>query len=198
MDDRKTGIDAANEHWDTFLKGAVLLGSLHGAGLLYCITALKEIASLPPLLTPREFIWLFGIGFVGAVVFYIMSSLMKVELQQALFSGESEFTKWLKPVGVISIACAQGQLIAQGYGASLSLMRKLPSPVLTGGVFGSSPSSNVTGRPVMLGGSVRALVRRRPRLADWGTCINGARLWQTAAEVCGTTVVVDFGCDVLG
>jgi hypothetical protein len=106
MNDRKNGIDAANEHWNTFLKGAVLLGGLHGAGLVYCITALKEITSIPPLMTPREFIWLFGIGLVGAVAFYIVASLMKVELQQALFSGEAEFTTWLKPVGAISIGAS--------------------------------------------------------------------------------------------
>jgi hypothetical protein len=104
MNDRKTGIDAANEHWNTLLKGTVLLGSLHGAGLVYCVTALKEVTNIPPLLAPPAFIWLFGIGLVGAVVFYIMGSLMKVELQQALFSGDAEFTTWLKPVGAISIA----------------------------------------------------------------------------------------------
>jgi len=112
MGDREPGIKAANEHWDTILKGTVLLGSIHGAGLLYCISALKEITTLPPLLTPREFIWLFGIGLVGAVVFYITSLLSKIELQQALISGEAEFTRWLNPVGVVSIIVSLLSLVA--------------------------------------------------------------------------------------
>lgn len=103
MRDKELGIKSANEHWDTILKGTVLLGSIHGAGLLYCISAVKEITTLPPLLNPRDFIWLFGVGLIGAVAFYIAGALMKMELQQALFSGEPEFTKWLNPLGVFSV-----------------------------------------------------------------------------------------------
>lgn len=99
MRDKELGVKTANEHWDTILKGAVLLGSLHGASLLYCVGALKEITSLPPLLNPRDFIWLFGFGLIGAVAFYIVSSLMKVELQQALVSEEAKFSKMAHAFG---------------------------------------------------------------------------------------------------
>jgi hypothetical protein len=91
MTDIEAGVKASNEHWETFIRGATLMLGGNGIGFGGCLTMLKDgVPSVPGLGT---FILLFGIGLLGSIAYYATLTINKVELQQAIFTGDADFTK---------------------------------------------------------------------------------------------------------
>ncbi|MGY2805609.1 hypothetical protein [Bradyrhizobium sp. USDA 4506] len=87
------GMKAANEHWESFIKGATLMLGGNGVGFGGCLTMLKDgVPSIPGL---GVFILFFGVGLLGSVGYYATLTISKVELQQAVVSGKADFSKGL-------------------------------------------------------------------------------------------------------
>lgn len=108
MPDLDTRLRAAKEHFDTLLRGALLLGTVNSAGLLTFIGMFKDYIHLPPILTPGLFVTIFGAGLLSSVLLYVGLALSKVELLQALVSEEPEFTRMLSPMTVVGAIGAFG------------------------------------------------------------------------------------------
>ena len=85
------GVKAANEHWETFIKGATLMLGGNGIGFGGGLTMLKD--GVPSIPGPGTFILSFGIGLLGSVAYYATLTINKIELQQAIVSGKSQFTR---------------------------------------------------------------------------------------------------------
>ncbi|QND70819.1 hypothetical protein [Tardiphaga robiniae] len=91
MPDMETGVKAANEHWETFIRGGTLMLGGNGVGFGGCLTMLKDgVPSIPGLGT---FILLFGVGLLGSIAYYATLTINKIELQQAIVSGQADFTR---------------------------------------------------------------------------------------------------------
>jgi hypothetical protein len=82
--DAQVRLGLLREHLDEFKKLAIALAGLHGLGLGYCISILKES---PPQLSVGIFVLLFGVGFLLAGVLYLVAAILKVEVPQAIISG---------------------------------------------------------------------------------------------------------------
>ena len=109
MPDMETGVKAANEHWETFIKGATLMLGGNGVGFGGCLTMLKDgVPSIPGL---GIFILLFGIGLLGSIGYYAALTINKVELQQAIISGRPDFTKGLTVAAWVFLVIGAGGFI---------------------------------------------------------------------------------------
>jgi hypothetical protein len=111
MADLDTRLNAAKEHYDTLLKGSFLLGSLNGVGVVTSFALFKDYISLPPLLSPGLFLFVFGVGLLGSIVFYASLALSKVELLQALVSQEPDFTRGLPTAAAVGVVIGIGALV---------------------------------------------------------------------------------------
>jgi hypothetical protein len=105
MADLDTRLNAAKEHYDTLLKGSFLLGSLNGVGVVTSFALFKDYISLPPLLSPGLFLFVFGVGLLGSIVFYASLALSKVELLQALV------TRGLPTAAAVGVVIGIGALV---------------------------------------------------------------------------------------
>jgi hypothetical protein len=60
------------DNYDTHLKTANYLFVAHGAGLIGCLSVLKDYNTVPQLKGIGIFIFLFGAGFLGGMLNYIL------------------------------------------------------------------------------------------------------------------------------
>lgn len=114
--DPKTKLDALYKHLETFSAWAKLLVGANAAGLGYCIFVLKAE-------TPRYnvgiFIWLFGAGLLLGGLYYLILTILKVEVPQAIIAQEapnspirSAIMEWLGHIGMWgSAACFAAGLL---------------------------------------------------------------------------------------
>jgi hypothetical protein len=109
MPDMETGVKAANEHWDSFIRGATLMLGGNGVGFGGCLTMLKD--GVPSMLGLGTFILLFGIGLLGSIGYYATLTINKIELQQAIVSGRPDFTKGFTVACWISFAIGLGGFV---------------------------------------------------------------------------------------
>lgn len=101
MPDMETGVKAANEHWETFIRGATLLLGGNGVGFGGCLTMLKDgVPSMPGV---GLFICLFGLGLLFSIVYYVALTINKIELQQAIVSGEAAFTRGFDKLAYVGL-----------------------------------------------------------------------------------------------
>ncbi|MGY3445527.1 hypothetical protein [Bradyrhizobium sp. USDA 4473] len=110
MAEIEIGVKAANEHWETFIKGATLMLGGNGIGLGGCLTMLKDgVLTIPGL---GIFIVAFGIGLLGSIAYYAVLTINKIELQQAIISGERQFTQGMTAASYAFLAIGLGGFVA--------------------------------------------------------------------------------------
>jgi hypothetical protein len=108
--DAKTKLEALYKHLDAFTAWAKLLIAGHVAGLTYCLFVLKSDL---PRYNVGVFIWLFGVGLLLAGTFFLILTILKVEVPQAIIAQEhrprpirSAIMEWLGLIGMWgSAAC---------------------------------------------------------------------------------------------
>jgi len=81
------GYDRAKDHYDLFLRIANSLSVAHAAGLLACVTAIKDYQNLPPALGIGQLILIFGGGLLGAILLYASLVAGRIVLLQAIHTG---------------------------------------------------------------------------------------------------------------
>lgn len=74
-DDRKVISENARDHYEAQVKGANYLLVAHAAGLVGCLSVLKDYAAIPQLKGLGTFIVIFGVGLLAAMVNVIGISL---------------------------------------------------------------------------------------------------------------------------
>jgi hypothetical protein len=79
--DSRIKLEALRDHFETFGKGANYLLVGHGAGLVGCLSVLKDHPEhLPPQFTRLgQLILLFGAGLLFSSLFWFMSMLIKIK-----------------------------------------------------------------------------------------------------------------------
>src|ERR1700676_4698446 len=96
-----TVAELMKDHYDNHLKSANYLFAAHGAGLVGCLSILKDYASTPQLKGIGMFIVLFGVGLVGAILNYIALSFARIVVMNAIMDREgpdkstATFLTWL-------------------------------------------------------------------------------------------------------
>ena len=84
----------------------------NGVGFGGCLTMLKDgVPSMPGLGT---FICLFGLGLLFSIVYYVALSINKIELQQALVSGEAAFTRGFTTAAYVGLTGGLGFFVLAG------------------------------------------------------------------------------------
>jgi hypothetical protein len=73
------------DHYDQNLKAANYLFVAHGAGLIGCLSILKDYKTTPELRGIGIFVLLFGIGFIGAILNYIGLHFARILALNAIF-----------------------------------------------------------------------------------------------------------------
>jgi hypothetical protein len=83
--DAKTKLEALYKHLEAFTAWAKLLIAGHVAGLGYSLFILKSDV---PRYNVGVFIWLFGAGLLLAGIFFLVLTILKVEVPQAIIAQE--------------------------------------------------------------------------------------------------------------
>jgi hypothetical protein len=108
--DAKTKLEALYKHLEALTAWAKLLIAGHVAGLSYCLFVLKGDG---PRYNVGVFIWLFGVGLLLAGTYFLVLTILKVEVPQAILAQEhrprpirSAIMEWLGLIGIWgSAAC---------------------------------------------------------------------------------------------
>jgi hypothetical protein len=93
-------------HYEQNLKAANYLFVAHGAGLIGCLSALKDYKTTPELHGIGLFIVFFGVGFLGAIVNYIGLFFARILAINAVFNETevdpptSSFITWVHFIGL--------------------------------------------------------------------------------------------------
>jgi uncharacterized membrane protein YiaA len=74
MPDKPDDKDANKDHYERTVKSANYLLVAHGAGLVGCLSVIKDYANVPQLKGLGFFIALFGIGLLGAIAYYALAT----------------------------------------------------------------------------------------------------------------------------
>src|SRR5260221_5224387 len=97
--------DSIKEHYDGHFRSANYLLAAHAAGLIGCLSVLKDYNSTPQLKGIGTFVVLFGIGLLGAIANYIV-----LVFSQATAKGTNDEAtiKFLLPLhfGAVVVALA--------------------------------------------------------------------------------------------
>jgi hypothetical protein len=94
--DSRTKLEALRDHFEIFGKGANYLLVGHGAGLVGCLSVLKD----HPENLPQQFhglgqlVLLFGTGLLLSSLFWGMSMLIKINVTQAIISEKQPSNTW--------------------------------------------------------------------------------------------------------
>jgi hypothetical protein len=83
--DARTKLEFLHKHLDAFMAWAKLLVAGHVAGLGYCLFVLKGDG---PRYNVGAFIWLFGVGLLLAGLYFLVLTILKVEVSQAIIAQE--------------------------------------------------------------------------------------------------------------
>jgi hypothetical protein len=89
-----SGYEKAQDHYDSLMKGVHYLLIGHAAGLLACLTALKDYFDHLNLKGIGCLILLFGGGLIATVVLWILSLIGRMELLAAIQLQRSPRRLW--------------------------------------------------------------------------------------------------------
>ena len=78
------GYEKAQDHYDNLLKGVHYLLVAHAAGLLTCLSAIKDTANVLALGGIGNLVTLFGVGLISATVLWVLCLVGRMELLAAL------------------------------------------------------------------------------------------------------------------
>lgn len=107
--------DATKDHYERTVKSANYLLVAHGAGLVGCLSALKDYANVPQLKGLGIFIVLFGVGLLGAIAnyaiatFFIMFADARTELKSA---AEYRGLITVNQLGIVGLILSVATLVA--------------------------------------------------------------------------------------
>ncbi|MGY4174736.1 hypothetical protein ACVIHH_000027 [Bradyrhizobium sp. USDA 4518] len=126
MDDKRLNIlKSMNEHYDQLYKRVHYLFVGHGAGLVGCLTILKDYGSTPQYRGVGLPIVLFGIGLIAAIVNYITLAFSQMVAKDTVLGGpvrEPSMTVFWIHYGAMAIsiiAFIVALVIIVGHAASL-------------------------------------------------------------------------------
>jgi len=94
------------DHYEQNLRAANYLFAAHGAGLVGCLSILKDYNPEGHLHGLGTFITLFGLGFLGAILNYIGLFFARILAVNAIFAGEEvhapskQFVSWVHFIGL--------------------------------------------------------------------------------------------------
>jgi pimeloyl-ACP methyl ester carboxylesterase len=95
--DERTKLEALRDQFETFGKGANYLLVGHSAGLIGCLSIVKDHPDLPPPLhRVGLLILLFGGGLLLGSLFWATSMMIKIDVTQAIISQQRPSTKGLQ------------------------------------------------------------------------------------------------------
>jgi hypothetical protein len=86
--------EKAKDHYDHLLKMSYYLLVFHAAGLGLCVSPLKDIINAPPNL--GMFIVIFSVGLLAAALLWGCVLIGRMEVLQAIHSGEPPSKFWSK------------------------------------------------------------------------------------------------------
>lgn len=84
--DKQLRFDVVKDQFETWSKGANLLLVAHGAGLIGCVSILKDYNTTPTLRGVGMLVFIFGTGLMMAIVGYGMSALLRISATNAIIS----------------------------------------------------------------------------------------------------------------
>jgi hypothetical protein len=95
--DSRTKLEALRDHFETFSKGANYLLVGHGAGLVGCLSVVKEHPDQLPshIQGIGQLVLLFGSGLLLGVLFWGMSMVIKISVMQSIISQKGPSQSWL-------------------------------------------------------------------------------------------------------
>ena len=99
--------DSKKQLWEVRFKGMNYLLIAHGAGLVACLTLLKDYDTTPTLKGVGVFVWLFGLGLITA----IFAAVSLYSLGQAELVGRAA-GPWKRRVIALSLTATTLLLIA--------------------------------------------------------------------------------------
>lgn len=100
------------EEWDLLHKGATTLMVANAAGLVTCLTLLKDYNSTPQLKGVGAFIWVFGIGLLAAT--FAMFGVMAIRPLWLRGRPPERYGWYIGPLAVtigVSLACMASAVI---------------------------------------------------------------------------------------
>src|SRR5258708_2405935 len=95
--------------YDNHLKTANYLFVAHGAGLIGCLSVLKDYSPNSPLKGVGVFIFLFGVGFLGGMLNYISLVFARAVVMNSLLDGTDPnrpTAKFLTTVHLVGLTVA--------------------------------------------------------------------------------------------
>jgi hypothetical protein len=104
--------DLTKDHYDNHFKSANYLLAAHAAGLIGCLSVLKDYNSTPQLKGLGVFVVLFGIGLIAAIVNYIAVFLARATVMNVKdYDPDGPTTKFLMGLHLCALAVALVALI---------------------------------------------------------------------------------------
>ena len=85
-DERELRFRLLRDHYENHGKSANYLLAAHGAGLIACMSILKDYAQTPQFKGLGVFIVIFGVGLLGSIVMYISVAISRmIALNMAVY-----------------------------------------------------------------------------------------------------------------
>jgi hypothetical protein len=104
--DKKVISEKARDHYDAQAKGANYLLVAHAAGLIGCLSVLKDYATIPQLKGLGTFILIFGVGLLAAIANFVGISLSVMFAMNMRDDRNHRRRFWLAAVNITLIGFA--------------------------------------------------------------------------------------------